>query len=183
MANHICPWWAGYLLANPLRRIIENPEKMIAPFVRPGMYVIDYGCGMGFFTLPLAKMVGPTGKVIAVDVQGKMLNTLRKKAHRSGLSDRVTILASGAEKNIKECSVDFVTALYVIHEIVEQHAFFEEMYRVMKPGSKILIVEPRFHVNEEDFRRSIETGTSSGFVSTTGLDFPRGLRAILSKAQ
>ena len=62
MANHICPWWVGYLLANPLRRIFENPDKLLAPFVCNGMTVIDYGCGMGFFTIPLARLVGPKRK-------------------------------------------------------------------------------------------------------------------------
>ncbi len=131
MAHHICPWWVGYLLANPLRRFFEKPEKMLAPFVRTGMTVIDYGCGMGFFTIPLARMVGLDGKVIAVDIQKKMLNGLRKKIRRTDLSDRIMLQAAGAEQLIEEDSVDFVTALHVIHEIVEQDAFFAEMYRVM----------------------------------------------------
>ena len=77
MADHICPWWMGYLLANPLRRLLEEPEKLIGPFVKEGMTVVDYGCGMGFFTLPMARLVGPGGKVIAVDVQEKMPSSFR----------------------------------------------------------------------------------------------------------
>ena len=181
MANHICPWWVGYLLANPLRRFFEKPEKMLAPFVRTGMTVIDYGCGMGFFTIPLARMVGLDGKVIAVDIQKKMLNGLRKKIRRTDLSDRIMLQAAGAEQLIEEDSVDFVTALHVIHEIVEQDAFFAEMYRVMKPGAKLFMLEPRFHVAAEAFRKSVDMAESTGLVLTSNIDFSRSLSVVLSK--
>jgi len=181
MANHICPWWVGYLLANPLRRIFENPEKLLVSFVCNGMTVIDYGCGMGFFTIPLARLVGPSGKVIAVDIQQKMLNGLRRKAQRTGLSDRMMLLSAGSEQQIKEDSVDFVTALYVIHEIVDQPAFFKDMYRAMKPGARILMLEPRFHVAEKEFRRSVEMAEATGLVLTSDVDFSRRLSVVLSK--
>jgi ubiquinone/menaquinone biosynthesis C-methylase UbiE len=181
MANHICPWWVGYLLANPLRRIFENPDKLVAPFVCNGMTVIDYGCGMGFFTIPLARLVGPSGQVIAVDIQEKMLNGLRRKAQRTGLSDRMTLLAAGSEQEIKEDSVDFVTALYVIHEIGDPPAFFIDMCRVMKPGAKILMLEPRFHVAEKEFRRSVEMAEATGLVLTGAFDSSRSLSVVLSK--
>jgi ubiquinone/menaquinone biosynthesis C-methylase UbiE len=181
MANHVCPWWLGYLLASPLRRILEKPENMLEPFVLQGMTVIDYGCGMGFFTMPLARLVGPTGKVIAVDIQEKMLKRLRVRAKKAGLSDRMMILASGNSRQIKEDSVDFVTALHVIHEIEDQHAFFNDMRRVMKPGAKILMLEPRFHVNEKEFRGSVEVAESSGLVLNSTFDSSRSLRVVLSK--
>ncbi|MFH0960012.1 MAG: class I SAM-dependent methyltransferase [Pseudomonadota bacterium] len=181
MSHHICPWWVGYLLANPLRRLLENPEKMLAPFVRNGMTVIDYGCGMGFFALPLARLVGPGGKVIAVDIQEKMLNALRKRAKRNGLSNLILLQSTGSENLIAEDSVDFVTALHVIHEIADQDAFFKAMYRVMKPEAKLLMLEPSFHVPEEEFRKSVERAEASGFVLTTNVDSSRSLIVTLSK--
>lgn len=66
--THVCPWWGGYFLLTPLRRLIENPEELFRPLVRPEMTVFEPGCGMGYFTLPLARMVGPEGTVIAVDL-------------------------------------------------------------------------------------------------------------------
>jgi ubiquinone/menaquinone biosynthesis C-methylase UbiE len=181
MGNHICPWWVGYLLVNPLRRIFEKPEKMLEPFVRHGMSVIDYGCGMGFFTIPLARLVGPGGKVIAVDIQEKMLNGLHKRAQRAGLSDRIILVAAGAEHQIKEDSVDFVTALHVIHEIVDRQGFFNEMRRVMKPGAKLLMLEPRFHVTEEEFRRSVEMAEAAGLVLSSDFNLSRGLNVVFFK--
>ena len=136
---------------------------------------------MGFFTIPLARLVGPSGKVIAVDIQEKMLNVLRRKAQRTGLSDRMTLLAAGSQQEIKEDSVDFVTALYVIHEIVDQPAFFNDMCRAMKSGARILVLEPRFHVAEKEFRRSVEMAEATGLVLTSDVDFSRRLSVVLSK--
>ena len=78
MAEHVCPWWLGYFLVSPIRRWMQNPDELIAPYVTPGMTVLEPGPGMGFFTLPLARRVG-SGRVIAVDIQPKMLNALRRK--------------------------------------------------------------------------------------------------------
>ena len=92
MAERVCPWWIGYLLASPLRRwISEKPEQLLAPFVRKGMTVVEPGPGMGFFTIPLARMIGPSGRVIAVDIQPKMLASLDRRATRAGMHDRIGI--------------------------------------------------------------------------------------------
>ena len=53
MSHRVCPWWMGYLLMCPLRRLGQNPDRMLAPFVATGMTVMEVGPGMGFFTLPL----------------------------------------------------------------------------------------------------------------------------------
>lgn len=71
MAEHVCRPWIGYLLASPIRRLLHNPRKILAPYVRDGMTVLEPGPGMGFFTLELARMVGPTGRVVALDMQAK----------------------------------------------------------------------------------------------------------------
>jgi len=83
MSHDVCPYWVGYLLISPLRRLFHNPEEILSPFVTTGMTVLDIGAAMGFFTLPLAGMVGPNGKVVSVDVQEKMLRSLQKRALKS----------------------------------------------------------------------------------------------------
>lgn len=163
MADHICPWWMGYVLANPIRRLLEKPEEILEPFVREGMTAVDYGCGMGFFTLAMARMVGPGGKVFAVDVQQKMLNGMHRRADRAGLGDRIVpILADSGSTAIDE-KVDFVAALHVVHELPDSKAFFRQMRDIMKPGARILVVEPKFHVTEVEFQESIDTAGSVGF--------------------
>ena len=63
--GHLCPWWLGYLLINPFRRIYQNPVKLLGPFVEKGMTVLEPGCGMGYFTLDVARLVGPGGRIVA----------------------------------------------------------------------------------------------------------------------
>jgi SAM-dependent methyltransferase len=91
----ICPWWAGYILASPMRKLAQNPARLLEPFVHTGMTVLEPGPGMGFFTLELARLVGPEGRVIAVDVQPHMIASLRRRAERARLIDRPLLRASG----------------------------------------------------------------------------------------
>ena len=72
---HVCPWWLCYSFDNPLRRLIHNPQRILSPYIKQGMTVLDAGCGMGYFSIGMAKMVGDSGKVIAVDLQQKMLDS------------------------------------------------------------------------------------------------------------
>ena len=86
MANRVCPWWIGYLLASPLRRWLgQDPAKILSPYVREAMTVLEPGPGMGFFTIPLARLVGPSGRVIAVDLQPKMIESLKRRASKAGV--------------------------------------------------------------------------------------------------
>ena len=69
MAIHVCPWWAGYFIDNPLRRLLHSPEAILGRHLRTGMTAMDLGCGMGLFSIAMARMVGDQGCVIAVDIQ------------------------------------------------------------------------------------------------------------------
>ena len=89
MAERVCPWWLGYLLASPIRRWFEKPEEVLGPHLKSGATALDVGCAMGFFSLPMAEIVGPSGRVLCVDLQERMIRSLRKRASRAGLSDRI----------------------------------------------------------------------------------------------
>src|SRR5689334_21608462 len=91
MALDVCPWWIGMLMVSPIRRWFEDPEKLLRPYVREGMTILEPGPGMGFFTLPMARMLGDSGRIIAVDVQPKMLAGLRRRAKRAGLLARIEL--------------------------------------------------------------------------------------------
>jgi len=80
MPCRVCPWWLGYLLASPVRRLLQDPRKLLGPYVREGMTVLEPGPGMGFFTLEIARLVGPSGRVVAVDIQPRMLSSLRRRS-------------------------------------------------------------------------------------------------------
>lgn len=180
MGDHICPWWMGYVLANPLRRFLEKPEKLLGPFVEPGMTAVDYGCGMGFFTIPMARMVGPEGEVLAVDLQEKMLQSLQRRADRAGLTERVVPMLPAGIEEISRNTVDLVAALYVVHELTDARAFFVEMQEILKPEGRILMVEPRMHVNETTFRQSVDVALSTGLSLQQEQSIPcRGWSAVL----
>jgi 2-polyprenyl-3-methyl-5-hydroxy-6-metoxy-1,4-benzoquinol methylase len=74
--DHVCPWWMAWTFDNPLRKLYQDPERILGSFVRDGMTVADIGCGMGYFSVAMAKMVGPGGRVLSVDLQEKMLQYL-----------------------------------------------------------------------------------------------------------
>lgn len=103
MENRVCPWWIGYFLLSPLRKLRQDPEKILAPLVSEGMTCLDAGSAMGYFSLPMARLACPGGRVYCVDLQERMLATLRKRAARAGLDNTVrTIKAAGASLNIDD---------------------------------------------------------------------------------
>ena len=170
MAEHVCPPWLGYLLLNPLRKLLENPDKMFGQFVREGMVVLEPGCGMGYFTLPLARMVGPEGRVVAVELQNKMLSVLSRRARRAGLIDIIELrqtVADGLGVEDLSGEVDFAVAIHLVHEIPDQGAFFTQIWKALKPEGKLLVVEPKGHVSLNSFKQTVATAKQNGFERET----------------
>ncbi len=164
--EHVCPIWVGYLLASPLRKMAQNPDKILSKQVKPGMKVIDIGCAMGFFSLPLARIVGTEGSVVCIDLQEKMIKTLKKKADRAKLADIIeTRMCTSDSLQINDLTgqIDFALAFAVVHEVQDKEKFLTEIYRVLQQGGKLLIAEPKGHVSKENFRRLIETAQNIGF--------------------
>ncbi len=167
MTEHICPYWAGYFLANRLRKLLQNPYKILAPYVKPGMTVLDVGSAMGFFSLPLAEMVGPGGKVVCVDVQPKMLHVLCRRAAEAGLAERIeTHVSSGDSIGLqgREASFDFALAFTMMHEVGNQANFLREICQMLKPGAELLLTEPIKHVSRAEFDRTVSLARQAGFI-------------------
>lgn len=186
MAHRVCPWWIGYLLASPLRRLLQDPRKILSPFIVEGMTVLEVGPGMGFFTTELARLVGARGKIVAVDIQPKMLEGLRRRARKQGVVDRVDVrLAAASALGIKDLDgrVDFALAFAVVHEVPDQARFFGEVHAVLKSYGKALVAEPRMHVNEEAFRATLQVARSVGFRVDGEPVIPRSRAAVLAKGQ
>ena len=184
MEEHVCPVWVGYLLASPLRKLFCNPEKMLSPYVKEGMTVVDYGSAMGFFSLPLARMVGASGKVICVDIQEKMLEKLEKRAKKAGLSDRIETCLVKENARVLEHyqdAVDFTLASAVLHEVPDVKVFFDEVYCVLKKGGELLIVEPDGRVKKEEFEKNLSIGQQKSFEIVERPQIKRSLSALLKK--
>ena len=166
MAKQVCPSWLGYWLINPFRKLVENPDKILGPFVQEGMIVLEPGCGMGYFTLPLARMVGPQGRVVALEIQSKMLSVLERRARKAGLLDRIELRRIGPEGlGVEDLSeeVDFVAALHMVHEVPSQTSFFTRIWKALKPGGKIFVVEPKGHVSQDQFEKTVAVAEKIGF--------------------
>ncbi len=163
MGKHVCPWWVGYILANPIRRLFQNPEKILSPYVMPGMTVLDVGSGMGFLTIPAARMVGKAGKVIAVDLQEKMLASLVKRAANAGLEGRiVTKLCEPDSLDVSE-PVDLCLAFYVLHEVPDVSGFLFQIKDILRPTGRLLVAEPgNWHVSEKEFQDMINMAATAG---------------------
>ncbi len=169
MTEHVCPYWAGYFLANRLRKLLQNPYKILAPYVRPDMTVLDVGSAMGFFSLPMAEMVGPGGKVVCIDVQLKMLQVLRRRAVEAGLGDRIETHVStedSIELHGRDGSFDFALAFTMLHEVGNQAGFLREIYQLLKPGARFLLTEPIKHVSPAEFDRTVSLAQQATFVVT-----------------
>ncbi len=154
MAHRVCPWWLGYFLASPLRAWYDSPPGVIAPYVTGGMTVFEPGPGMGYFTLEIARRVGETGRVVAVDIQPKMLERLKRRAAKAGLGSRTDARLAGAESmGIDDLTgqVDFVLAYAVVHELASDAVFFAEASRALKAGGTLLLAEPSGHVTGAAF--------------------------------
>jgi ubiquinone/menaquinone biosynthesis C-methylase UbiE len=184
MSNHVCPWWIGYLLASPLRRLSQKPEEILSHYVKEGMTVLEVGPGMGFFTLPMARLVGSKGKLICVDIQERMIKSLMRRAVRAGLSERIiTRLTSGDSLQVNDFSnrVDFALLFAVVHEVPDQEKIFREVHATLKDGSLTLISEPAGHVTTNEFARSLEIAMGVGFGVTANPRIKRSYSAVLRK--
>lgn len=185
MAHRVCPWWIGYLLASPIRRwLSENPEDLLRPYVRSGMTILEPGPGMGYFTLPMARMVGPSGRIVAVDVQPKMLAVLRRRARKSGLLDRINARLAKTDRLAVEDlrgAADFVLAFAVVHEMPSPPDFFSEAAAALKPGGLLLFAEPAGHVDLHTFAAELKDAQSAGLAEVSRPSIRRSIAALLQK--
>ncbi|MEW6218796.1 MAG: methyltransferase domain-containing protein [Thermodesulfobacteriota bacterium] len=160
---HVCPWWLAYTFDNPLRRLIHRPETILGPHVRPGQVVADFGCGMGYFGIALARLVGPQGRVYAVDLQERMLSILMARAARAGVAARILPrLVRAGELAVTE-PLDFALAFWMLHEVPAPRPFLTEIRQLLKKGGRLLVVEPRGHVGPAVFEDEIALAVSAGF--------------------
>ncbi|UCG39704.1 MAG: class I SAM-dependent methyltransferase [bacterium] len=140
---------------------------MLGPCVRPGMTVLDVGCGMGFFSLGLARLVGEGGRVISVDLQPQMLRVLERRARRKGLAGRIETRLAGSDGLGIHEAVDFALCFWMVHEVGDQAALFGELFRILRPGGHLFVAEPSMHVRAEELEASVKQALTAGFEEVT----------------
>jgi len=135
------------LIWKPRRRLKKIP-------IKEGMAVLDYGCGPGRYTLPVARLVGPKGKVFAVDIQPLAISTIKEKAARESLTNIEAILVNSYNTGIEDSSIDLVLFLDTLHRIGDCAALFLEIRRVLKEDG-ILFMDPG-HMKMSGAREIVE---------------------------
>ena len=161
--GHVCAWWQVYTFDNPIRGMIHKPEVIFGPYVETGMVALDVGCGRGHNTLGLARLVGEGGRIIAADLQPQMLNMVRRRAAKLGLSDRITLHQCEEDSIGVEERVDFAVAFWVVHETPDQARFLQEVHACLRPGGRFFIAEPKMPVSRKAFEKTVRIAEETGF--------------------
>jgi len=178
--NRVCPVELANSLDNKIRRWLQNPQKILSPYVKKGMKVLDVGCGPGFFSVELAKMVGAYGKVYSVDLQEGMLQKLRDKIYGTPLEQRIQLIKCEKDKIVIPENVDFILAFYMVHEVPDKDKIFTTLKNFLNDSGEFLIVEPKlFHVSKKEFASTIRKAEAAGFKAAKGPKLPFSFSSVL----
>jgi 2-polyprenyl-3-methyl-5-hydroxy-6-metoxy-1,4-benzoquinol methylase len=160
-----CPSWLGWMVemdnpftkVNRVRTIVELLE------LRPGMKVLDAGCGPGRLTLPLAEAVAPTGKVLAVDMQAQMLARVREKVETAGLQNVEYLQSKIGEGKLPKSHFDRAVLVTVLGEIPDPVSALKEMYQTLKPGGILSVTEVIFDPHFQRRETILHAAQTVGF--------------------
>jgi ubiquinone/menaquinone biosynthesis C-methylase UbiE len=171
-------------MASPIRRLLESPERLLGPWVSPGMTVLDVGSAMGFFSLPLARMTGPEGRVLCVDVEPRMIDGLVRRARRAGLAERIVPIVCGEDDlglRDHQAAVDLAVVIHSLHEMPDIEHALRQIADTLKPGGKLLVVEPKGHVSLETWEFELGAAGRAGLSVARRPDFLRRYGALFER--
>jgi ubiquinone/menaquinone biosynthesis C-methylase UbiE len=161
--KHVCPRWLCFTFDNVFRKLLHDPYKILQPYIKKGDTVLDVGPGIGYFTIPMAKLVGDRGRVIAADIQQEMLTAIKKRAGHRGVQQRIDLHLSSAASLGVDIKVDFILAFWMVHEVPDKQRFLAELYSLLKDDGKFLMVEPKLHVSSTKFTQTVHLALKAGF--------------------
>ena len=178
---HVCPWWLAYTFDNSLRRMLDPVDEALSKWVKPGMTVLDFGCGFGHYSIGMAKLVGKSGKVVAVDLQDKMLEMMMKRAAKAGVADIIYPHKSDPLRIGYTGKVDFAVSGHVLHEAPDLRESLREIFSLLKLGGGFYFTEPRMHVSDNFFSEELAAAEKIGFSVTRLPSVLLANRAYLTK--
>jgi len=161
----VCPWQASSILTSSIRKVLHDPQRILSPHLAEGMVTMDIGCGIGFFTIPMAGIVGKSGDVIAVDMQVEMLEGLKKYADKAGTTNITRHKCAQDSLCVEKWNgtIEFALVFFMLHEVPDTERLIKELYDVLSEKGKLLFVEPVLHVCKATFQNSVDMITKSGF--------------------
>jgi len=131
-------------LDRPEREEEEHPDEALQAIgIRRGMVVADVGAGSGVMTFKMAKLVGPSGKVYAVDIQPQMLEILRTRAQRDKVTNVQTVLDTVSDPKLPAGAIDLILLVDVYHEFSQPQAMLDHMREALKPNGRLVLLEYR----------------------------------------
>ena len=131
-------------LDRPEREAEEAPSKAIAALgIAPGDVVADVGAGSGYYTVRLAQVVGPGGRVVATDLQPGMLDLIRAKVERQGLTNITLVQGRSDDPNLPAARFDLILLVDVYHELASPQVFVRKLREALKPGGRLVLIEFR----------------------------------------
>jgi SAM-dependent methyltransferase len=131
-------------LERPEREDEEQPSKAIAALdIKPGQVVADVGAGSGYYTVRLAKRVGPTGRVFATDIQQEMLDLLTKRLARERVNNVELVLATDVDPRLPAGQLDLILMVDVYHELARPQDVLRRLRTALKPDGRLVLVEFR----------------------------------------
>lgn len=180
--HHVCPRWLCFTFDNWFRRLLQNPDTIMKKHIREGDTVLDIGPGMGFFTIPIARLVGDGGQVIAADIQEEMLAAIQERAIHAGLQQRIKLQLGKADSLGVSCKVDFILAFWMAHEVPNQQKFFAELSSLLKDNGKFLMVEPKIHVTQQQFANAVQAAQNAGFKLAANPTISLSISALFTRS-
>lgn len=122
----------------------ENPAKAIRALdIQPGMTVCDLGAGSGYYTVRMSRLVGPTGKVYAVDIQPRMLELLTRRLRSDGIQNVVPVLSTEDDPKLPPQSQDLILLVDVYHEFARPQIMLRRMREALKDDGRLVLLEFR----------------------------------------
>jgi 2-polyprenyl-3-methyl-5-hydroxy-6-metoxy-1,4-benzoquinol methylase len=170
MDEHVCPSGFYPTLDVGFRKHFHNHDKIFSPYVKPGYKVADVGCGPGYFSVGLARIVGEAGNVTACDIQEEGLERLKNKILGTPIQKIISIQKATNETIGLDGKYDFILSFWMLHEVNNKEKFVAQIKAAMKPGSLYMLVEPRFHVVSKAFKQEVEIAINAGLKP---VDYPK----------
>lgn len=146
--DKVCKWWIAYTFDNPIRKIFHSPEKMLKQYINPKSVIADIGCGLGYFSIGIAKFIDNQSKVISIDLQQEMLDRLSIRAKKHKVSNKITPVKCNQNSFCFPEQVDFALTFWMLHETPDLKDSLQQIYDNLKPNGKLLVVEPGIHVSD-----------------------------------